>query len=62
MKFDALVTSSAGASPCAGYTVGVAHDGSSLRAVFHTVSPVRMSAASTNDSFCVSHCTITRSL
>ena len=62
MKLEALVTSS-GAPPLSSlsgtYTVGVPHDGNSCRAVFHTVRPVARSAASTNDSFCVSHCTIT---
>ena len=40
--------------------VGVPHDGSSLRSVFHTVSPVSALSASENESACVSHCTMTR--
>ena len=59
MKFDALVTSSGPADVIA--TVGVPHDGSSSRSVFHTVSPVAALSASTNESACVSHCRMTRS-
>ena len=58
MKFDALVTSSGPAGVAT--TVGVPHDGSSSRSVFHTVSPVSASSASRNESACVSHCRMTR--
>jgi hypothetical protein len=57
MKFDALVTSSSPAAVVT--TVGVPHDGSSSRSVFHTVRPVAASSASTNESACVSHCSST---
>ena len=58
MKFDALVTSSGPADVVA--TVGVPHDGSSSRSVFHTVSPVSAFSASRNESACVSHWRMTR--
>src|SRR5580765_761333 len=57
-KFDALVRSSGPAAVIA--TVGVPHDGSSWRSVFHTVSPVSTFSAITNESACVSHCRMTR--
>jgi hypothetical protein len=58
MKFDALVTSSGPAAVTA--TVGVPHEGSSRRSVFHTVSPVLSSSATMNESACVSHWRMTR--
>src|SRR5262245_41774466 len=58
MKFDALVTSSGPVAVAA--TVGVPHDGSSLRAVFQTVSPVSALRARRNESAWVSHCRMTR--
>src|SRR5687768_12604798 len=48
MKFDALVTSTGPLAVSA--IVGVPHDGSSSRAVFHTVSPVPALTAMTNES------------
>ena len=36
-------------------TVGVPHDGSSSRIVFHTTSPVRAFRAAMNEPFCWSH-------
>ena len=42
--------------------VGVAHDGISSRAVRQTGSPSLTSKAAMNESFWMSHCTITRSL
>ena len=59
MKFEALVMSSGPALVVT--TVGVPHDGSSLRSLFQTVSPVSALSAIRNESACVSHCTITRS-
>src|SRR5262245_36268001 len=58
MKFDALVTSCGPDEVTA--IVGVPHDGSSSRVVFHTVSPVSAFTASRNESACVSHWTMTR--
>jgi hypothetical protein len=58
MKFEALVTSSGPSGPST--TVGVPHDGSSSRAVFHTTSPESESRAMMNDSPCVSHWRKTR--
>src|ERR671912_823771 len=59
MNVEPFVTSSG--PDAAVTTVGVPHDGSSSRAVFHTVSPVRASSASTKASVWVSHCSNTRS-
>ena len=42
-------------------TVGVPHDGSSSRSVFHTVWPVSAFSAMRNESACVSHWMMTRS-
>src|SRR6185503_19373192 len=58
MKLGALVTNSLPRGPAT--TVGVAHDGSSARAVFHRLHPVFRSKACTNEPPCTSHCTITR--
>src|SRR5437870_3960326 len=59
MKLDAFVTSCGPADVVT--TVGVAHDGSSSRSVFHTVLPVLASRARMNESVCVSHWRMTRS-
>src|SRR3954470_4875702 len=56
MNFEALVTSTGPADVAA--TVGVPHDGSSSRSVFHTVSPVSALSAIRNDSASVSHWTL----
>src|SRR5262245_20050145 len=58
MKLEAFVTSCGPDAVTA--TVGVPHDGSSSRDVFHTVSPVSAFSASRNESACVSHWTMTR--
>src|SRR5512134_926685 len=58
MKLGALVTSSLPRGPSK--TVGVDHDGSSVRAVFQRLRPVVTSNACTNDPPCTSHWTITR--
>ena len=45
--------------PASATTVGVPHEGSSSRSVFHTVRPLATSSASRNESACVSTCRIT---
>ncbi len=59
MNFVACVTSSA--CPSCSTTVGVAQEGISSRAVRQTGLPVSTSNAAMNESFWMSHCTITRS-
>src|SRR5882724_10013987 len=58
MKLDAFATRTGPTDVIA--TVGVPHDGSSSRSVFHTVLPVSASRAKMNESLWVSHCRMTR--